>query len=152
MFRKLLQWRNKPEPESKISLAGFQCRCTLEPVIGVLKREKKPKPFVEPYQARITFKHWERETRREYLYVLWTVPRFLLIRLWYLIALGWAKLWGNPALIWEIAFSGRRESIEPLWCERCIWSGRRKDAVHTYHSFGDDVEPADECPRCGGDI
>jgi len=45
---------------------------------------------------------------------------------------------------------GRRESSEPIKCE-CGWAGMVKWLVHTYQDdgSGEEVEPVDECPRCG---
>lgn len=53
----------------------------------------------------------------------------------------WAWMWG------------RHDSPEPILCEECGWGGPRRWAVHTYGPCGwDDVEPVDECPRCGEEI
>jgi rRNA maturation endonuclease Nob1 len=38
-------------------------------------------------------------------------------------------------------------------CEDCGWRGMAKDCYHTYRGYGHgesaDVEPIDECPKCG---
>lgn len=48
---------------------------------------------------------------------------------------------------------GRWVDWMPTTCERCGWSGPVRWAVHAYHATSDDdVEPVDECPKCGGDI
>jgi len=53
----------------------------------------------------------------------------------------WAWMWG------------RHDSPEPVECFECGWAGPRRWAVHTYYPDGwDDVEPVDECPRCGYEI
>jgi len=45
---------------------------------------------------------------------------------------------------------GRRESPEPIKCE-CGWAGMTRWLVHTYEGDGHgEVDPVDECPRCGG--
>lgn len=48
---------------------------------------------------------------------------------------------------------GRRDSPEPVRCE-CGWAGMRRWTIHTYQDdgSGEDVEPSDECPRCGQPI
>lgn len=48
---------------------------------------------------------------------------------------------------------GRREDTNPIICPCCLWAGMRRWAFHGYASVdGEDVEPVDECPRCGSDI
>ncbi len=48
---------------------------------------------------------------------------------------------------------GRWESPDPIICPRCWWGGATRALVHTYASYGeDDVEPVNECPRCGAEI
>ncbi len=48
---------------------------------------------------------------------------------------------------------GRRESPEPVACHRCGWGGFTRWLIHTYEACGDDdVEPRDECPRCGQEV
>lgn len=49
---------------------------------------------------------------------------------------------------------GRDDSPEPLLCA-CGWGGMRRQVIHTYQDDGtgqDEVEPVDECPRCGQEI
>lgn len=88
---------------------------------------------------------------------------WLLIPYWFLryyFALCWMFAWfiwrritdptGEPA--WQ-AMWGRHESPEPVMCECCLWAGPRRWVIHGYQSDGDgDVEPVDECPRCGQEI
>lgn len=48
---------------------------------------------------------------------------------------------------------GRRESPEAIRCEECGWGGPLRWAVHTYQGDGcGDVEPVDECPKCGAEV
>lgn len=50
-------------------------------------------------------------------------------------------------------FQSRTTDWTPIICERCLWAGPRRWAVHTYAQIGeDDVCPIDECPRCGAEI
>ena len=68
---------------------------------------------------------------------------------------GWHPLLGPST--WRqshlFAFSwGRHDSPKAMWCERCGWVGPLRWAIHTYAGCGDDdVEPVDECPRCGSE-
>ncbi len=58
--------------------------------------------------------------------------------------------------------SGRHTDLNPVWCQRCGWTGPVRWLVHMYHSYyvgggseesGDyDSEPVDECPRCGQEL
>ena len=81
---------------------------------------------------------------------------------WWLLrwffAWGWTQAWGwwritrlghvPGAWMW-----GRYESPEPIFCPRCLWAGPTRWTVHTYSaSWDDDVEPVDECPRCGNEL
>jgi hypothetical protein len=37
-------------------------------------------------------------------------------------------------------------------CKDCGWLGEVREAVHAYRDDGmGDVEPIDECPKCGGE-
>lgn len=87
----------------------------------------------------------------ERVYRVWHLPGFALA---YVVtfAWGWARkiCYENPA--WAFMW-GRRESPEPIIC-RCGWAGMRRWAVHSYTDDGsaEDVEPTDECPRCGAEV
>uniref|UniRef100_A0A6M3LT36 Uncharacterized protein n=1 Tax=viral metagenome TaxID=1070528 RepID=A0A6M3LT36_9ZZZZ len=75
----------------------------------------------------------------------------------YQYAHTWYHLWGTYRLhinherfpycyLW-----GRHDSPEPIRCKRCGWAGAIKWLKHDYEYDGfDDVEPVDECPKCGG--
>ena len=83
-----------------------------------------------------------------------------------IFAVLWTLLWGTARFIdnclhhpdWAIvtlhamAFSwGRRESPKAMWCE-CGWVGPLRWAIHTYQDdCAGDVDPVDECRRCGCD-
>ena len=47
---------------------------------------------------------------------------------------------------------GRRTDGDPTRCEACGLVWRVRDCVHTYAGACGDVEPVDECPRCGEQI
>jgi len=85
-----------------------------------------------------------------------------------LAALVWTFAWGTARWVWysipcggmhagrglrrrRDAFSwGRRDSPKAVWCP-CGWVGPLRWMIHTYGPDGcGDVEPVDECPRCGG--
>lgn len=60
-------------------------------------------------------------------------------------------------LKWKIRLpiiGGRHVDPDPVRCEECNWMGMRRWTVHTYGDDGTsmDVEPVDECPRCGAEI
>jgi len=48
----------------------------------------------------------------------------------------------------------RYDDTTPVYCEDCGWKGQVRDCVHTYRGIpgtGGDVEPVDECPKCGSE-
>lgn len=48
---------------------------------------------------------------------------------------------------------GRHTDPNPILCPACLWGGARRWLVHTYTGCGEeDVEPCDECPRCGEEL
>jgi hypothetical protein len=79
---------------------------------------------------------------------------------------GWLDYVRVPwsALCWLVAwcvhvargrpFRGRHDDLTPVWCPLCLWAGPRRRLVHAYRDDGTgmDVEPVDECPRCGYDV
>lgn len=73
---------------------------------------------------------------------------------WFLIPY-WAARYLITCIVYKSALIepgyGRRTSLEPYCCERCLWSGPVRWLVHSYQDdgSGEDVEPVDECPRCG---
>ena len=72
--------------------------------------------------------------------------------------LDWAPLLALPLAViaagnrlppWAFMW-GRHQSPKAVFCERCGWAGPYRWLVHGYAPLGDDdVEPQDECPRCG---
>ncbi len=94
----------------------------------------------------LSYACWEiKERLAKYFYA----PRWALAWLW-------TMLWGYTRKVRRIpcAFMwGRHESPEPLFCG-CGWAGPRRWATHGYQDdgSGEDVEPCDECPRCGAEI
>lgn len=79
-----------------------------------------------------------------------------LARVWYHVPFAYASIWTLFAYLFrrESGWWGRRESPEPTRCEMCGWAGMRRWTIHGYQDdgSGQDVEPADECPRCGDEI
>ncbi len=93
----------------------------------------------------------------------------------YLLAILWTFFWGNwrwlrgpiqhpkihlgcskpeKNLRKKFCFMwGRHESPEPIKCE-CGWAGPVRWLNHAYGNdgSGEDVEPVDECPRCGEEL
>ena len=77
-----------------------------------------------------------------------------LARFLYWVPFVYAWLWTQVAgSFMKYPLWGRRESPEPVRCS-CGWAGMRKWTNHEYHDdgSGQDVEPCDECPRCGAEI
>jgi len=85
------------------------------------------------------------------------VPYYLLRLLYAWVAmwvLGYWRHLRDPELplAWALMW-GRREDPSPVICWRCLWAGMRRWTVHTYYDdHNGDVEPVDECPRCGLEI
>jgi hypothetical protein len=76
-------------------------------------------------------------------------------RLWYHVPFAYAWVWTFFASkLTKYPVWGRRESPEAIRCEMCGWAGMRRWAIHGYQDdgSGQDVEPADECPRCGDEV
>ena len=83
---------------------------------------------------------------------------------YYLLCYQYAHLYTHLSMNWRkyvkrIPFPycylwGRHDSPEPIRCKECGWGGMVRWLIHTYEWYGDDengdVEPVDECPRCGG--
>ena len=94
------------------------------------------------------FHSFEPQSWRDYALIPWWLLR-------YAFAWVWAEAWAT----WKIGkgipagwanLYGRWESPEPVMCPRCLWAGPRRWVIHTYQDDGvGDVEPVDECPRCG---
>lgn len=120
---------------------------------GVYPSKPVPSGKAQPFHYWIRFDQWERESRWEYLYIPWTILRFLFWFYVFHLSLRWAKFWKDESLYFDIAWAGRHDDPTPVWCERCLWSGRQRDCSHGYGSDGcGDVEPSEECPRCGNEI
>ena len=48
---------------------------------------------------------------------------------------------------------GRHTDPHPVMCPICLWAGPVRWLKHGYAACGeDDVEPVDECPRCGYEL
>jgi hypothetical protein len=85
----------------------------------------------------------------DWLLIPWWGLRYLFAKIIWILYVIVCRM-TDGRLLW---MSGRYTSPEPIWCDRCFWAGMRRWAVHTYHPCGDDdVEPVDECPRCGANI
>ena len=99
---------------------------------------------------------FEAEVVTDYFLIPWWFTRYYLTWLIWKMARGFNRLryWkkrNNPfyPLLIEPGH-GRHTDIEPYCCERCLWSGPYRWLVHAYCDDGmGDVEPVDECPRCG---
>jgi hypothetical protein len=64
-----------------------------------------------------------------------------------------SERWGMR-LAWLPDGGGRWVDPDPVMCRYCLWAGPRRWTFHTYgdDGSGEDVEPVDECPRCGMEI
>lgn len=69
---------------------------------------------------------------------------------------NWLRLLLSRALwAWQAKHgggSGRHNMWAPARCSECGWAGPTRRLVHGYQDdgSGEDVEPVDYCPRCGG--
>lgn len=94
--------------------------------------------------------NFEPQGWQDYALIPWWILRFLFACFWY-----WAaRLTIGRRLYWDGIFMGWGGDVDPtpVICPRCLWAGPRRWMIHTYHACGDDdVEPVDECPRCGQD-
>lgn len=91
---------------------------------------KTPKLYEEDYQSLPWLK-------RPYWLWLWYSWIFVL---WIGKKTG-HRYWWN---------AGRRSDGDPTVCDNCGWVGRVRECVHTYENDGaGDVEPIEECPKCG---
>jgi hypothetical protein len=111
--------------------------------------------YLDFLREALTFHEFEAEHWTEYAVIPWYLLRWM-------FALIWTVIWGNWRAIrnrgedfypaWAFAW-GRHDSPEPVVCPRCLWAGPRRWLYHGYGSCGDDdVEPVDECPKCGAEL
>ena len=79
--------------------------------------------------------------------LIWGTARWWWYSLCSALELQFAPIWGFNR---TVAFAwGRRDSPKPVICV-CGWVGPMRWLIHTYADDGcGDVEPVDECPRCG---
>lgn len=102
------------------------------------------------------FQDFEPFSWRDYAAIPYYMVRYALAWVWYR-AWGEWRYWRSKdqpysrqwAFMW-----GRHDDPTPVWCARCGWAGPRRWLVHDYQSDGSgmDVEPVDECPKCGGEV
>lgn len=128
--------------------------------------------FLEGWAAVVDLKHDLRAVYGSDLRAAWELLKQALgdeldkrvvepcARGWY--SLCWAWAWAVTWIALRVRrwrgvplpmFWGRRDSPEPVRCE-CGWAGMTRWLVHDYQDdgSGQDVEPVDYCPRCGGDV
>ena len=97
------------------------------------------------------FREFEPESWKDWALIPWWLLRWLFAWLWTQTWGYWRVYKGVPAP-WAWMW-GRHESPEPTLCRRCFWAGPHRWTFHTYYPDGlDDIEPVDECPRCGAVI
>lgn len=97
---------------------------------------------------------FEPESYRDWLLIPWWLLRLLFAWLWWqawpLVQLVRGRWRTKSAMSYSY---GRHDDPTPVMCPRCLWAGPRRWLVHTYTAVGmDDVEPVDECPRCGQEL
>lgn len=94
---------------------------------------------------------FEPQAWQDYALIPWWILRWMFAYAWWYLASVKKQLSGIEKR-WSFMF-GRHDDPSPVICSRCLWAGPRRWTIHTYHSCGiDDVEPTDECPRCGWEI
>lgn len=82
----------------------------------------------------------------------WAFARLIRVFIWRITGKEVSRYWRAYVFGW-----GRHDSPEPVMCPRCLWAGPVRWLAHGYSgvSVGEDdydVEPTDECPRCGGEL
>lgn len=104
----------------------------------------------------LTLKEFEAETAIDYLLVPYYLLRWLFAYVCTILWGYWRIVRRRPKDGLDLAFCmmwGRHDSPEPTICPRCLWAGMRRWCWHGYESDGvGDVEPVDDCPRCGNSI
>jgi hypothetical protein len=104
------------------------------------------------YPFKIT-REFEPQGWGDYALIPWWAARYVFAYLWFWSRnLAWMiRRWRRD--VW-FADGGRHISLDPICCPRCLWSGPYRWLCHRYQDdgSGEDVEPSDECPRCGLEI
>lgn len=99
----------------------------------------------------LTGRRVEIDDWRDWTLLPWWLLRYAFAWSWLKLAVLRDRLKGRPNHL--LAWYGRHDDPTPIMCPRCLWAGPRRWLVHTYCGVGvDDVEPVDECPRCGLEI
>lgn len=120
------------------------------------------------------FRNFEPDGWLDYALIPWWLARYLYALLWtallrqpawrlrmWLWRRGWRpysgrdfRRWRGWIMRWLPSHGGRHVDSNPVICERCLWAGMVRWTYHTYQDdgTGEDVEPVDECPRCGKEI
>ena len=101
----------------------------------------------------------ERRPFGDYVSLLWMIPRYWLADAWWHLW-HWWLVWkhrdkrGDSFYRWYVMPGrGRHSDVDPIICPVCFWAGPIRWLVHGYGPCGeDDVEPVDECPRCGTEL
>lgn len=106
------------------------------------------------------FSQFEPESIWDIVLIPWWLLRYAFAWCWFnlCVTINIVKYWhikNHPfiKLLTEPG-TGRQDSPMPFMCPRCLWAGPVRWMVHTYcdDGSGEDVEPIDECPRCGWGI
>jgi len=113
-------------------------------------------PFFQAVTSRLPARGWD-----AYLMLPWHLLR-------YVFALCWTECWRlclkvkyrhlrkSNGLNYRLLIQpghGRHTDPDPVLCPLCLWGGARRWLVHTYAMCSEeDVEPIDECPRCGTEL
>lgn len=108
------------------------------------------------------FQSFEPQSWVDYALIPWWLARYLYALLWTVLLRQpawrlrqwlWRRGWRGRAMRWLPSMGGRHVDSDPVICERCLWAGMVRWTYHTYYSCADgEVEPVDECPRCGKEI
>lgn len=95
-------------------------------------------------ERRIEIYDW-----REWLLLPWWLLRYGTAWVKFKVLVQWDKVRKRPFP----GLRGRHDDPSPVMCPRCLWAGAYSQLLHTYSAvLGYDVEPVDECPRCGEEL
>lgn len=106
-------------------------------------------------------REFEPESVCDWLLIPWWLARYAFAWCWSIPWYGALRfnIWlsrDKPSRGWRHfpGPTGRHNQPDPVICPRCLWAGPVRWLVHTYGDDGSgmDVEPVDECPRCGKEL
>jgi hypothetical protein len=123
-----------------------------------VKKQARPTWF-NPFSMRaaLRLREFEPQGPADWALIPWWIARYFFAWCW---TQAWYPAWrlNNYTIHGRLgrrlsrlpSMGGRHSDPDPVMCPRCLWAGPARWLVHGYASYGyEDVEPQDECPRCG---